>query len=209
MSVETVAQVHAELLVGYDHRFGRGRSGDAEVLRSLGARLGFGVDVLRPVQADGERPISSTLLRRAVAASSEVARNERPARVLRNSHCSALMATSLYVVQRTCHVRLISDGLAAFVFWGWQLVILAAAVSLPLGYTQGKEYAELEWPIDILITLVWVAYGIVFFGTLALRGFTRRGAVLALANTFSNTVMMGIPISFLGGMLFLIYGFIR
>ena len=82
---------------------------------------------------------------------------------------SALFATSLYVVQRTCHVRLISDKLAAFVFWGWQLVIVAAAVTLPLGMTQGKEYAELEWPIDILITIVWVAYAVLFFGTIAKR----------------------------------------
>ncbi|HRH30010.1 MAG TPA: cbb3-type cytochrome c oxidase subunit I, partial [Aquabacterium sp.] len=67
----------------------------------------------------------------------------------------ALFATSYYVVQRTCHTRLISDKLAAFTFWGWQLVILAAAISLPLGMTQGKEYAELEWPIDLLITVVW------------------------------------------------------
>jgi cytochrome c oxidase cbb3-type subunit 1 len=81
----------------------------------------------------------------------------------------ALMATSLYVVQRTCQVRLISDTLAAFVFWGWQLVIVLAAISLPLGYTTSKEYAELEWPIDILITIVWVAYAIVFFGTVAKR----------------------------------------
>jgi cytochrome c oxidase cbb3-type subunit 1 len=55
----------------------------------------------------------------------------------------ALMGTSFYVVQRTSHVRLYGDRLAAFVFWGWQAVILAAAISLPLGYTQGKEYAEL------------------------------------------------------------------
>jgi cytochrome c oxidase cbb3-type subunit 1 len=82
---------------------------------------------------------------------------------------SALFATSLYTVQRTCHVRLISDKLASFVFWGWQLVIVAAAVTLPLGLTQGKEYAELEWPIDLLITVVWVAYGVLFFGTIALR----------------------------------------
>ena len=82
---------------------------------------------------------------------------------------SALFATSLYVVQRTCHVRLISDKLAAFVFWGWQLVIVAAAVTLPLGMTQGKEYAELEWPIDLLITVVWVAYAVLFFGTIAKR----------------------------------------
>ena len=82
---------------------------------------------------------------------------------------SALFASSYYVVQRTCHVRLISDKLAAFTFWGWQLVIVLAAVTLPLGITQSKEYAELEWPIDLLIAVVWVAYGIVFFGTLAIR----------------------------------------
>ena len=56
----------------------------------------------------------------------------------------ALFATSLYIVQRTCQTRLLSDGLAAFVFWGWQLIIVLAAVSLPLGVTSGKEYAELE-----------------------------------------------------------------
>src|SRR5690606_26767192 len=82
---------------------------------------------------------------------------------------SALMATSLHVVQRTCHVRLLSDKLAAFVFWGWQLVIVAAAVSLPLGLTQGKEYAELIWPIDVLIAAVWVAYLVLFVGTIAIR----------------------------------------
>lgn len=82
---------------------------------------------------------------------------------------SALFATSLYIVQRTCQVRLISDSLAAFVFWGWQLVILLAAITLPMGYTSAKEYAELEWPIDILITVVWVAYAILFFGTVMQR----------------------------------------
>ena len=81
----------------------------------------------------------------------------------------ALFATSYYVVQRTCHVRLFSDCLAAFTFWGWQLVILLAAITLPLGLTSGKEYAELEWPIDLLITAVWVSYAVVFFGTLAKR----------------------------------------
>lgn len=60
--------------------------------------------------------------------------------------CS-LFATSYYVVQRTCNVRLISDKLAAFHFWGWQAVIVAAAITLPMGFTQGKEYAELEWPL--------------------------------------------------------------
>jgi len=82
---------------------------------------------------------------------------------------SALFATSYYVVQRTCQTRLFAPGLAWFTFWGWQAIILAAAISLPLGYTSGKEYAELEWPIDIAIALVWVAYAVVFFGTLAVR----------------------------------------
>jgi cytochrome c oxidase cbb3-type subunit 1 len=82
---------------------------------------------------------------------------------------SALFATSYYIVQRTCHARLFGDGLAAFTFWGWQLVIVLAAITLPLGITTSKEYAELEWPIDLLITVVWVAYAVVFFGTIALR----------------------------------------
>ena len=82
---------------------------------------------------------------------------------------SALFATSYYVVQRTCHARLFAPWLAEFTFWGWTLVIVAAAITLPLGYTQGKEYAELEWPIDILIAVVWVSYAVVFFGTIAKR----------------------------------------
>lgn len=82
---------------------------------------------------------------------------------------SALFATSYYIVQRTCQVTLFAPRLAAFTFWGWTLVIVLAAITLPLGMTQSKEYAELIWPIDILITIVWVAYGIVFFGTLAKR----------------------------------------
>ncbi|MEH6456820.1 MAG: cytochrome-c oxidase, cbb3-type subunit I [Cocleimonas sp.] len=82
---------------------------------------------------------------------------------------SALIGTSLYVVQRTCSVRLISDKLAAFVFWGWQTVIVLAVITLPLGITQSKEYAELEWPIDILIAVVWIAYAILFFGTINKR----------------------------------------
>ncbi len=81
----------------------------------------------------------------------------------------ALMGTSFYVVQRTCHARLFGDKLAAFVFWGWQAVIVLAVISLPMGWTTAKEYAELEWPIDILIAVVWVAYAVVFFGTLAKR----------------------------------------
>ncbi len=82
---------------------------------------------------------------------------------------SALFATSYYIVQHTCHARLAFPKLAAFTFWGWQVIILSAAITLPLGITTSKEYAELEWPIDILITLVWVSYAIVFFGTIVKR----------------------------------------
>ena len=81
----------------------------------------------------------------------------------------ALFATSYWCVQRTSHARLWGGPLVPFTFWGWQIVILLAAITLPLGITSGKEYAELEWPIDILITLVWVSYALVFFGTIAKR----------------------------------------
>ena len=81
----------------------------------------------------------------------------------------ALFATSYWCVQRTSHARLWGGPLVPFTFWGWQIVILLAAITLPLGMSQGKEYAELEWPIDILITLVWVSYALVFFGTIAKR----------------------------------------
>ncbi len=80
-----------------------------------------------------------------------------------------LFATSYHVVQRTCQTRLFAPKLALFTFIGWQVVILAAAISLPLGYTQGKEYAELKWPIDLLIAVVWVSYAVVFFGTIGMR----------------------------------------
>jgi cytochrome c oxidase cbb3-type subunit 1 len=82
---------------------------------------------------------------------------------------SALFATSYYIVQRTCQARLVSDALAAFTFWGWQVVIVAAAITLPMGITTSKEYAELEWPIDLLIAVVWVTFAVVFFGTIMRR----------------------------------------
>ncbi len=98
-----------------------------------------------------------------------------------------MFATSLYVVQRTCHVRLISDKLAAFVFWGWQVVLVAAVISLPMGFTQAKEYAELEWPIDLLITAVWVSYAVLFFGTIA----KRRVQHIYVANWFFGAYIIG------------------
>ena len=101
-----------------------------------------------------------------------------------------LFAASLYVVQRTCQTRLLSDGLAAFIFWGWQLVILLAAISFIFGVTSGKEYAELEWPIDLLITVVWVAYAILFFGTVI----KRKTAHIYVANWFFGAYILTIAI---------------
>ncbi|MEC8484167.1 MAG: cytochrome-c oxidase, cbb3-type subunit I, partial [Pseudomonadota bacterium] len=101
---------------------------------------------------------------------------------------SALFATSYYVVQRTTQARLFSDVLSGFTFWGWQIIIVAAAITLPLGYTQTKEYAELEWPIDILITLVWVAYAINFFGTVAKRKMKHIYVANWFYGAFINTV---------------------
>ncbi|MFZ1833456.1 MAG: cbb3-type cytochrome c oxidase subunit I, partial [Pseudomonadales bacterium] len=103
---------------------------------------------------------------------------------------SALIGTSLYVVQRTCQARLLFDRLAAFVFWGWQLVIVLAAITLPLGYTSTKEYAELEWPIDILIAVVWVSYAVVFFGTIM----KRKTSHIYVANWFYGAFILTIAV---------------
>jgi cytochrome c oxidase cbb3-type subunit I len=102
----------------------------------------------------------------------------------------ALIACSYYVVQRTSHVPLFAPKLAAFTFWGWQAVIVGAAVSLPMGITSGKEYAELEWPIDLLIALVWVSYAIVFFGTLA----KRKIAHIFVANWFFGAFILTVAL---------------
>ncbi|MGR5222545.1 cytochrome-c oxidase, cbb3-type subunit I [Vibrio parahaemolyticus] len=80
-----------------------------------------------------------------------------------------LMGTSLYIVQRTGQCALFNKSLSWMVFWGWQVILLLALLSLPMGYTTSKEYAELEWPIDLLIVLVWVLYAVLFFGTIAKR----------------------------------------
>jgi cytochrome c oxidase cbb3-type subunit 1 len=82
---------------------------------------------------------------------------------------SVLFATSYYIVQRTCHTKLFAGKLAWFTFWGWNAIVLSVVVTYPLGLTQSKEYAEMIWPIDLLITVVWVAYAIVFFGTVGIR----------------------------------------
>jgi cytochrome c oxidase cbb3-type subunit 1 len=103
---------------------------------------------------------------------------------------SGLFATAYYVVQRTSQVRLFSDRLAAFTFWGWQAVIVLVAITLPLGIQQNKEYAEPEWFIDVLITIVWVAFAVVFFGTLA----TRRVKHIYVANWFYGAYIITIAV---------------
>ncbi|MEC9362576.1 MAG: cytochrome-c oxidase, cbb3-type subunit I [Pseudomonadota bacterium] len=103
---------------------------------------------------------------------------------------SALFATSYWVVQRTCRTALFLPRLASFTFWGWQAVIVAAAITLPMGITQSKEYAELEWPIDLLIAVVWVAYAVVFFGTIAIR----KVSHIYVANWFYGSFILTVAV---------------
>ena len=82
---------------------------------------------------------------------------------------NAIFAAIYYSTQRLLKARMWSDALSKIHFWGWQLIIVSAAVTLPLGLTAGKEYAELEWPIDIAIAVVWVLFAVNFFMTIAKR----------------------------------------
>ena len=82
---------------------------------------------------------------------------------------NAIFAAVYYSTQRLLKTRMFSDTLGRIHFWGWQLIIAAAAVSLPMGLTQAKEYAELEWPIDVAVVLVWVVFAVNLFGTIAIR----------------------------------------
>ena len=82
---------------------------------------------------------------------------------------SALFAASYYVVQRTCHTKLFAGKLAWFTFWGWNAVVALVVITYPMGLTQSREYAEMIWPIDLLIAVVWVSYAVVFFGTVGIR----------------------------------------
>lgn len=117
---------------------------------------------------------------------------------------TALMATSFYVVQRTCQTTLAYKNLASFVFWGWQIVIVSAALTLPLGITTTKEYAELEWPIAILIAVVWIAYAIVYFGTIAKRTISHiyvanwfYGAFIITVALLHTVNHLSLPVSFI------------
>ncbi len=118
---------------------------------------------------------------------------------------NALFATSYYVVQRTCQARLPSDFLASFTFWGWNLALILGVVSYMLGYTQSREYAEFEWPIDIMITVVWVIYFYLYVDTIRRRSqphiyvanWFYVGFILATAllHIFNNLAM---PVSLFG-----------
>ncbi|POS01080.1 cytochrome c oxidase cbb3-type subunit I/II [Flavobacterium croceum DSM 17960] len=116
---------------------------------------------------------------------------------------NGVFAGSYYSMQRLLKTRMYSDFLSKFNFWGWQLIILGAAITLPLGYTSSKEYAELEWPFDIAIALVWVAYGVNMIGTIIKRRerhiyvaiwfYIATFVAIALLHIFNN---LELPVSF-------------
>jgi cytochrome c oxidase cbb3-type subunit I/II len=117
---------------------------------------------------------------------------------------NAMFMAVYYSLQRLCKARMFSDTLSNLHFWGWQLIILCAAITLPLGYTSSKEYAELEWPIDILIAVVWIIFGWNMFGTITKR--RERHMYVAIwfyiATWVTVTVLhvvnsMELPVSFL------------
>ena len=118
---------------------------------------------------------------------------------------NALIATSFYVVQRTCRARLAFPGLARFVFWGYQLFIVLAATGYLMGITQAKEYAEPEWYVDIWLTIVWISYLAVFVVTILRRSEPHIYVANWFYLSFILTVAMlhlvnnaAIPVSFFG-----------
>jgi cytochrome c oxidase cbb3-type subunit 1 len=118
---------------------------------------------------------------------------------------TALLATSFYIVQRTNRARLFGRWLPWFVFWGWQIVILMAATSYIFGVTQAQEYAEPEWHTDIWITVTWVAYLVMFLGTIMKRKMSHIYVANWFFLAFIVTIAMlhlgnnlAVPVSFLG-----------
>lgn len=107
---------------------------------------------------------------------------------------NALFATSYYIVQRTCAVRLWSDKLSFFTFWGYQLFIIMAATGYVFGITQAKEYAEPEWYADLWLTIVWVAYLLVYFMTII----KRKEPHLYVANWFYLSFILTVAVLHLG-----------
>ena len=125
---------------------------------------------------------------------------------------NALIATSFYIVQRTCRARLALPGVARFVFWGYQLFIVLAATGYLLGITQAKEYAEPEWYVDLWLTIVWVAYLAVFVGTILKRSEPHIYVANWFFLSFILTIAMlhlvnnaAIPVSFLGSQSVLVF----
>lgn len=117
---------------------------------------------------------------------------------------NGIFAGVYYSLQRLCKTRMYSDTLSKINFWGWQLIILSAALTIPFGYTVGKEYAELEWPIDIAIAVVWIVFGWNMFGTIIKR--RERHMYVAIwfyISTFVTIAMLHVvnsielPVSFL------------
>ena len=118
---------------------------------------------------------------------------------------NALFATSYYIVQRTCQTRLWGTGLANFTFWGWNIAITIAGIGYMMGITSGKEYAEPEWFVDLIILVVWVVYFLIYTMTLIKRNqphiyvanwfFVSFILAVALLHIFNNLV---VPVSFLG-----------
>ncbi|MBI2529077.1 MAG: cytochrome-c oxidase, cbb3-type subunit I [Candidatus Rokubacteria bacterium] len=116
---------------------------------------------------------------------------------------NAIFTGVYYSAQRLLRARMWSDLLGRMHFWGWQAIIVAAAVTLPLGYSQSKEYAELEWPVDIAITLVWVIFAVNFFGTVARRRerhlyvalwfYIATLVAIAVLHIFNNLVVVAGP----------------
>ena len=118
---------------------------------------------------------------------------------------SALIGTAYYSVQRTCHVPLFAPRLAWFVAIAWQLAIVAAGWSLLSGHTSGKEYAELEWPFDIAIAVVWVSFAVVFFGTIA----RRRIQSIYVSNWFYGALIIVVAMLHIGNSLALPAGLFK
>ena len=102
----------------------------------------------------------------------------------------ALFATSYYIVQRTCQTTLAFPRLALFTFWGWQIVMVSAILTLPMGYTTTKEYSELEWPISIFIAVVWISYAIVYFFTIK----NRKMKHIYVANWFYGAFILAVAL---------------
>ena len=110
---------------------------------------------------------------------------------------NSIFAAIYYSTQRLCKARMYSDWMSKFHFWGWQGIIVSAALTLPLGFTTSKEYAELEWPIDIAIAVVWIVFAVNFFGTL----YKRREKHLYVALWFYIATIVTVAVLHVGNSL--------